>query len=567
MAKQTAPPPLRIHRLEAENFRRLRAVQIDPDGAVIPVTGRNGHGKSSVLDAIAFGIGGGKLRLADVVHHGAKVATVKLDLGVFKVERSLTAGGKNSIKVTAGEGVRVKSPQAVLDSLVGPYSFDPLAFLGLPPRDLSRRMAALVGIDVDAHNGALQVEEERRRVVRAEVATYEHQVRLCPAPPPPYTGPTPAELRKRREAADAEEAAHRKAQAAADRAASDMDALRGRIGGVDAEIKRLREVRAKTVTDFRAAKAIADLPIPPAPSADLQRQIVDDLNAFAAHEERARIGETRAMYAQQLAEARDVLGQVEERILAMRQSLVEAVAAAKFPVPGLGFGDDGGLMLNGHPFEVASQAEKLRAAVAMGFAANPRLKVLLVRDGSLLDKDSLRLLAELSAENGGQVWLEVVGEQAGPGGILIEEGCVLERDESPTPAEPTPAEPTPAGEASTKAIPQRLRNERIVTEETSTLRAWVQEIQHADRMSRADSEQLSRLNAELDRRGRQQPEQPYEDLDEPCGPEDLYGGDERHDKEDPTYEDDPTCPTCGEARDMCSCEDDGNDYDEVYDLD
>jgi hypothetical protein len=57
----------------------------------------------------------------------------------------------------------------------------------------------------------------------------------------------------------------------------------------------------------------------------------------------------------------------------------------------------------------------------MAIAKNPKLKVILVRDGSLLDHDSLKLVAERAAETDVQVWMERVTE-GGPGGFVIEDG-------------------------------------------------------------------------------------------------------------------------------------------------
>jgi len=84
--------------------------------------------------------------------------------------------------------------------------------------------------------------------------------------------------------------------------------------------------------------------------------------------------------------------------------------------------DDPGVTLDGVPFEQASSAEQLRCSVAMGLALNPKLRVLLIRDGSLLDEDSLRMVAEMADAQGAQVWLERVGD--GVAGVLIEDGEV-----------------------------------------------------------------------------------------------------------------------------------------------
>jgi hypothetical protein len=79
--------------------------------------------------------------------------------------------------------------------------------------------------------------------------------------------------------------------------------------------------------------------------------------------------------------------------------------------------------LNGLPLEQASSAEQLRASVAIGLAMHPKLKVLLVRDGSLLDEQSLAMVAKMAEQAGGQVWLERVSKGA-ECSLVIEDGMV-----------------------------------------------------------------------------------------------------------------------------------------------
>jgi len=100
----------------------------------------------------------------------------------------------------------------------------------------------------------------------------------------------------------------------------------------------------------------------------------------------------------------------------------DAIAAAKMPVEGLGFGD-GEVTYNGHPFAQASGAEQLRVSVAIAMAGNPKLRVLRIKDGSLLDSKSLALLEEMADLNDFQVWIESVDE-SGTVGIVMEDGAV-----------------------------------------------------------------------------------------------------------------------------------------------
>jgi hypothetical protein len=99
-----------------------------------------------------------------------------------------------------------------------------------------------------------------------------------------------------------------------------------------------------------------------------------------------------------------------------------ALAAAKMPVPGLGFDVDG-VSFNGTPFVQCSSAEQLRISMAMAMAMNPRVRVIRIKDGSLLDAESMTLVAELALEHDFQVWIERVADHGGVG-IVIEDGRV-----------------------------------------------------------------------------------------------------------------------------------------------
>ena len=80
-------------------------------------------------------------------------------------------------------------------------------------------------------------------------------------------------------------------------------------------------------------------------------------------------------------------------------------------------------MLGDHPFDQASDAERLRASCAIAMRGDAKLRVLRVRDGSLLDEDSLRLLSEMAEAEDWQCWVERV-DTSGKVGIVIEDGKV-----------------------------------------------------------------------------------------------------------------------------------------------
>jgi hypothetical protein len=171
---------------------------------------------------------------------------------------------------------------------------------------------------------------------------------------------------------------------------------------------------------FEINNKIAEAPALPSPVdvSDLRKQLdaARTHNAAGARaDERARLSREAA---EAEAEAKALTEAMDERELAKRM----AIERAKLPVDGLGFGD-GEILLNGVPFNQASDAEQLRASVAIAMAANSKLRVIRVRDGSLLDSKSMALLADLADANDCQVWVETVASGR-PAAIVIEDGAV-----------------------------------------------------------------------------------------------------------------------------------------------
>jgi len=99
-------------------------------------------------------------------------------------------------------------------------------------------------------------------------------------------------------------------------------------------------------------------------------------------------------------------------------------ASAKLPVPGLSLDGDT-VTLNGVPLVQASTAEQIRTGLAISSALNPKLRVALIRDGSLIDEQGLKAIQAWAEANDTQVFLERVSAGA-PVGVVIEDGEVSE---------------------------------------------------------------------------------------------------------------------------------------------
>lgn len=407
---------MKIIELKAANVKRLVAVDITPDQHVQVITGRNGAGKSSVLDAIWLALGGRAASQATArpVRYGADTASVRLDLGEYVVTRTW-AGEKSTLKVESTDGAKFSSPQALLDGLVGRLSFDPLAFTQMPAKDQRDALLSLVDLpfdpaDLDRRRAALF---DARTEIGRDVRQYEGQ--LAGLPPVPDGTPdvevssadVVAELQAARSVAEGIASTMRAAEQAKTQRESAAEALSRAQRALDAAIE------AEDLISWQV-KALPEVPDTAAIEAKLSS--LDEVNAAVrARRERARVEDD-------LAETRAGYEQRSQEIAALDAEKAAGLAAASFPIDGLGF-DDAGVTYQGIPFSQASSAEQIRVSLAMAMALNPKLRVIRILDGSLLDADNLALVQRMAVEQDYQVWVEKVDDGSGVG-VLIEDGQV-----------------------------------------------------------------------------------------------------------------------------------------------
>lgn len=418
---------MQIISLVAENIKRLTAVEIRPDGALVQITGKNGAGKTSVLDSLWYALASAKHIQTHPIRAGANKALIRLDLGEIVVTRRFTRREDQTftttITVENADGARFSSPQTMLDQLIGALSFDPLQFVRMAPKDQMQTLRALVpGVDFAAIEAANEADYLKRTDINRDAAN--QKARAAAIVVPAGTPETPID----ETALVARLAQVGEHNAAVERASAERRRLSDRIVDAqdDLQVKRAQLDRLQ-VEIAHAESVLADqqerltaLPDPPTPmsAGDVQQAIsaarATNRNVLAAAE-KARL-ERRALELE--VEAGKLTKAMKDRTYAV----AKAIADANLPVPGLAFGD-GQVLLNGLPFTQASDAEQLRTSMAIAMAMAPKLKVLRVKEGSLLDEDGLRLVAEMAEERGFQVWVEIVRTD-GKVGFVIEDGAL-----------------------------------------------------------------------------------------------------------------------------------------------
>lgn len=446
----------KIVELSVEAVKRITAAHINPDGSLVIIGGRNAQGKSSVLDSIAYALGGKKLIPSEPLRRGEKKGkvSVKLDNGVT-ITRTFTETGGGTLKIRTEDGMQPQGAQGWLDARIGALSFDPTAFLR--DKDQAATLRELCGVDtteIDTQRKNLYSErtEIGRDGKRAKGAA-DSAVHHDDAPDQEVSVADLMEARREASAKHAEHAdaqrgiselrdqaerkesdAHRihsEADEALARATDEAEDLRKRAQQIvdDAESiantakTRAVGLRKESKTDSSAAakaegaaKKLA-AKLPDIGAIDEQIASADVVNS------KVRDNATKARLDAEVLALRKQWDDKTAEITALDQQRADMLAAAKMPVDGLGINDDGVVTFNDFELSEASQAEQIRVSIGIGAALSPDLRIILIRRGSDLDADGMALVAELANEHDAQVWIERVGD-ADDGAIVIEDGQV-----------------------------------------------------------------------------------------------------------------------------------------------
>jgi hypothetical protein len=418
---------LRLIELGVENFKRVRAVTIRPAGHMTVVSGRNRQGKTSTLDAFTALFTGKKGVTRDPIRDDENSAQVWAILGkdgepavtlTRRFKRDPDGGEATTDLIVEGaDGRKYGTPQAVASALYAPIAFDPLKFREADPKAQVETLKALVpGFDFAANAQTRKsLFDERtdigRDASRAEARAASIQV---PAGPKPQRVDMAEVLAQINEANEFNTLIQKRAANRA-RAQEDLERTRDELEQAEARVRALKAEIAGAEKMFAEADAL-----PPAiDTAELQAELAgaEQTNAAVA------LFEQREAARQEAKAATAAYDALTAKIAALDQAKKDAIAAAKLPVEGLEFDEDG-VTLNGHPFADASGAESLRASTLLAMAMHPDLAVVVIREGALLDDDSMAMLEKMATEFDFDVLIERVtnGERVG---FVIEDGEVV----------------------------------------------------------------------------------------------------------------------------------------------
>lgn len=406
---------MKIIKLITENVKGIKAIEITPDEHFQIISGKNGQGKSSVLDSIWLALGGKDASKGTdkPLRDGENEGFSSVDLGEIKVTRKWK-GDKTTLDVTSKDGAKYGSPQGMLDDLIGKLSFDPLSFATQDDKKQKSTLQELVGINFDKLDSDRKSLYDDRTETNRELEKYKAVLSKLHAP----KGDFPTEEIK---------ASYIIAQITEgqnvirlnDNKRSELVKLRGQHEELAQEIKELQaqlqqiDERGKTLKVEVETLVDPDIEV-------LQAQLSEVEETNQAIRDASEYVTTKKNHDMCLEESEAFTKQIK----AIDQVKADTLQSAVFPIDGLNF-DDNGVNFKGIPFKQCSAAERLKISMAMAMAMNPKLKVIRIMDGSLLDSDNMKVIKDMAQEKDYQVWIEVVDE-SGTMGVMIEDGQIKE---------------------------------------------------------------------------------------------------------------------------------------------
>lgn len=409
---------MKILKLRSENFLRLKAVEITPEGNVVIISGANEAGKTSVLDSIYCALTGKTPQKP--IREGEEKAEITIETETFQVVKTITAkkGGefKSTLKILDNNGRVYTKPQAMLDNLLGRLAFDPLEFSGLPEKEKKKILLEVAKIntdDIDSQRSELYGE---RTLVGREAKNLTGEVKGLQAG---LDSDTPnkefdqSEILNIIEKLQNERTRTTESAAIIERAKEKAIELESKIDSLQLEHSKLTDDLQEGIVKYSKLRSVSDI------ESDLS-EMKSSLASAEANNIKVRVAVRAEESRKKMAAKNLEYETLSSKIESLDKEKAQMIEDAVMPIDGLSFNEDG-VLFNDIPFQQLSSAQQLKISMAMAMAMNPEMRIIRIANGSLLDSKSMAVIKEMAGEKDFQVWIEVVDE-SGEVGIYIEEG-------------------------------------------------------------------------------------------------------------------------------------------------
>jgi hypothetical protein len=415
------PETIKIETIAIDGYKGLRQFRLDPEGKSVEFSGKNGQGKSSVIEGLWVTLTGKDAPGVAINKEGVSASVVVGLTSGHTAKLRWTGAGKKLI-VEGPDGEPVKAPARFLETLIGQISCDPFDFARQRPGEQKAFLQALLKLDFsDIEARKATALSEKRDLDAEDVQISRNLEDLVDAHPTERVDVD--ELLLAQEHRNARIHATEKAKCTLEAVDLEIPARRQSLESIETERARLlRELAslkeredaslvASGATQDRKEKGlqiVADLETEVAGLIDPSeaiRNAGETNKASDAWDKRLKLTEDQKT----LAVAQGVNAKKLKDLESERE---QRLFSAKFPVEGLSFSSDG-VLFRGLPFDESNQctSDIIKVGVGIAIAQNPRTKIIRIGSGERLDSESRAKVLKTISAYGFQAFIEVVKDE------------------------------------------------------------------------------------------------------------------------------------------------------------
>lgn len=402
---------MKINKLEIENVKRVKAVKIEPtaNGLTI-IGGKNNQGKTSILDAIAWALGGDRYRPSQAQREGSVIPPnlhIVMNNGLI-VERR----GKNSdLKVTDPNGK--KAGQQLLNEFVEQLALDLPKFMEATSREKAQTLLQIIGVGprlADLERQEKELYNERTYIGRTADQKEKYAKEQPYYPEVPSVPVSASELIRQQQEILAQNGENQRKRERRHQLEQEyqsvteqIQALLAKQGQLEADLKIARET-SEGLTDRSTAELEENI----SNIEEINRKVRANLDKDKAEEDAKGYRE----------QYKRLTAQIEE----IRSQKTDLLKEADLPLPGLGV-EDGELVYHGQKWDNMSGSEQLKVSTAIVRRLNPECGFVLLDKLEQMDLDTLHEFGQWLEQEG----LQAIATRVSTGGecsLIIEDGYV-----------------------------------------------------------------------------------------------------------------------------------------------
>ena len=402
---------MKINKLEIENVKRVKAVKIEPtaNGLTI-IGGKNNQGKTSVLDAIAWALGGDRYRPSQAQREGSVIPPnlhIVMNNGLI-VERR----GKNSdLKVTDPNGK--KAGQQLLNEFVEQLALDLPKFMEASSREKAQTLLQIIGVGpklTELERQEKELYNERTYIGRTADQKEKYAKEQPYYPDVPSVPVSASELIRQQQEILAQNGENQRKR-------ERRHQLEQEYQSVTEQIQALLTKQGQLEADLKIAKETSE-GLTDRSTADLEENIsnIEEINRkVRANLDKDKAEEDAKGYREQY---KRLTAQIEE----IRSQKTDLLKEADLPLPGLGV-EDGELVYHGQKWDNMSGSEQLKVSTAIVRRLNPECGFVLLDKLEQMDLDTLHEFGQWLEQEG----LQAIATRVSTGGecsLIIEDGYV-----------------------------------------------------------------------------------------------------------------------------------------------